>query len=835
MSGIRVHEIAKETGIPSKKLIEVLSAMGYPVKSHSSSIDSHLADRLRKQVKKMGLLEKAGKKPKKAKPAAAKKTAKPAAAKKTAKPAAKMAGPVANKKAPSKKAPAEKEKAAEEKKTPVKAAPVKKEEKPKEKQAPPSAEKEELKKREEEKAAREAAARRREEAERKRLQAERERKRQEQREREQSEARKRKKEQEKKRKEEEKKREEAERERKRREREEREARRRREQEEREIQRLIDEEEREKREAERRRIVIDEATTVKEMAEKLRVGVNDIISKLIGKGIMATLNQSIDTGVAKELAQEMGYEIVTREEEETEEAVEEIEDKEKLQPRAPVVTIMGHVDHGKTSLLDTIRKTRVTEEEAGGITQRIGAYKVKIGNGAVVFLDTPGHEAFTTMRSRGAAVTDIVVLVVAADDGVKPQTVEAIHHARAAGVPVLVAVNKIDKPGANPDKVKQELTAHDLVPEQWGGETIFCEVSAKENIGTENLLEMLSLQSEILELKANPDRPAFGAVVESKLDKGRGPVATVLIQKGTLKVGDPFVAGLSDGKVRAMIDDKGHRIDAAGPSTPVEVLGFSRVPEAGESFMVVESDRKASQLAQARQRQARESGLTSKGHVKLESLHAQITKGEVKDLNIVIKADTQGSIEAISKALEDIHVESVRIKILHAAAGGITETDIGLADASDAIVIGFNVRPTEKARAQAQEQGVDVRLYSVIYNAIDDIRAALEGMLEPEYEEKVTGRAQVREIFKISRVGTIAGCMVLSGKISRGSQVRLVRDDVVIYTGKIDSLKRFKEDAKEVATGYECGVGLENYDDMKISDVIETFVVEPVPRKAAAGA
>ncbi|MBI4665294.1 MAG: translation initiation factor IF-2 [Nitrospinae bacterium] len=592
----------------------------------------------------------------------------------------------------------------------------------------------------------------------------------------------------------------------------------------EIQRLIAEEEREKQEAEARKIVIDEATTVKEFAEKLRVGVNEIIRKLIGKGIMATLNQTIEADVAKEIALEMGYEIVTREETEIGAKEVEVEDASLLQHRPPVVTIMGHVDHGKTSLLDTIRKTNVTEGEAGGITQRIGAYTVKLGKGTVVFLDTPGHEAFTALRARGAAVTDLVVLVVAADDGVMPQTVEAIHHAKAAGVPVLVAVNKIDKPGANIQRIREELAGHELVSEEWGGSTIFCEVSAKKSIGIDHLLEMLLLQADVLELKADPDRPAFGAIIESKLDKGRGPVATVLVQKGTLKIGDPFVAGVHHGKVRALIDDKGHRIDSAGPSTPVEVLGISGVPTAGETFMVMESERRAHQVAINRMNAERQEGAKAKGHLKLENLHAQVTKGGVKELNIIIKADFQGSIEAVKKALEDIKVGDVRIRVLHGAVGGITETDVALAAASDAIVIGFNVRPSEKAKAQAEAEDVDVRLYSIIYNAIDDIKAALEGMLEPVFVEKVTGKAEVRQVFNVSKVGIIAGCLVASGKVNRGNEARLIRDNVVIYSGKVTSLRRLKDDVKEVVAGYECGIGI-GYSDLKVGDAIETFVVE----------
>lgn len=802
-----MYELAQELGVPSKKLIDLATQMGYPVKSHSSTIDFGLADRIRKQATVKGLSKK-------------KKAKKPAAAKKRA---------IAENSATAKKPTAAKKPAVTKKAEPPK------------KSVAPKISKEELEERraEEEKRREEAQIKRREaEVKARKLREEDAKKRQEEKERRRKEAIDRKKritDDAIKHAEEKKVREEQERvesEARKKKKEEDEIKRKKQAEEDELKRLIDEEDREKREAEAKRIVIDEATTVKEFAEKLSVGVNEIIKKLIVKGIMANLNQTMDIEVAKELAIELGFEIKTREEEEIEAVVEETEDESLLTSRPPVVTIMGHVDHGKTSLLDTIRKTRVTESEAGGITQRIGAYVVNLDKGAVVFLDTPGHEAFTTMRARGAAVTDLVVLVVAADDGVMPQTVEAIHHAKAANVPVIVAVNKIDKPGANPDKVKQELTTHKLIPEEWGGDTIFCEVSAKENIGIENLLEMLLLQAEILELKANENRMAFGSIIESKLDKGRGAIATVLVQKGTLKVGDPFVAGSFSGKVRALINDQGDRIKSCGPSVPVEVLGFTGVPNAGDTFRVVENERKANQIAFARQRQSRLDGLTAhaKGHVKLESLHSQITKGVVKDLNIIVKADIQGSIEAVTKAFEDIKAETVRIRILHGAVGGVTESDVSLAAASDAIIIGFNIRPTEKARALAEAEEVDVRLYSVIYNAIDDIKAALSGMLEPEYKEVVNGRVEVREVFHITKVGSIAGSMVVSGKIVRNSKARLLRDNVVIHDGKISSLKRFKDDAKEVTSGYECGVGLEGYNDIKNGDIIEAYETIEVARK-----
>ncbi len=829
MTGVRVYELSKELRVPSKKLIEIATQMGYPVKSHSSSIDNMLADRLRRQAKLMGLETK---KPKaaKSKPAVPK-TDKPTP-EKTVKNIASTSEQEPSRKshvAPAPIKPAEtkvhatgrddtlqkkatnhldsvrqKRKEAEESLTMLRAGEVHK-----------RGEDETRRKTEQERKRKEAE--RLKQAEEKEAQKEREI------------ARKRRKEKEQVRKDEKLKQEKE----SARIREARELKRKQREEERELQRLIEDEERSKREAESKRIILDEATTVKEFAEKLGLSVNEIIKKLMTRGVMANLNQTIDIDVAKEMAIQMGYEIKIPEEAEIAAEIEEAEDSANLlKPRPPVVTIMGHVDHGKTSLLDTIRKSRVTESEAGGITQRIGAYKVKLKSGAIVFLDTPGHEAFTTMRSRGAAVTDIVVLVVAADDGVMPQTVEAIHHAKAAGVPVLVAVNKMDKPGANPEKIKQELTAHELVPEEWGGSTIYSEVSAKNNVGIDNLLELIILQSEILELKANPNRRAFGTIIESKLDKGRGPVATVLVLKGTLKIGDPFVAGGFSGKVRALLNDQGKRITEAGPAVPVEVLGFSGVPNAGDNFIGMESERKANQAATNKQDQQRLDGLTaqSKGHVKLENLHAQITNGEIKELNIIIKADVQGSIEAVTKALEDISREEVRIRALHGAVGGITETDISLAAASDAIVIGFNVRPTEKARALAEEEEVDVKLYSVIYNAIDDIKLALEGMLKPTFKENVTGRAEVRQTFHITRVGSIAGCMITSGKITRNSLARLVRDQVVVHESKIHSLKRFKDDAKEVMSGYECGIGFENYNDMKNNDVIETYEIEEVARK-----
>jgi translation initiation factor IF-2 len=505
------------------------------------------------------------------------------------------------------------------------------------------------------------------------------------------------------------------------------------------------------------------------------------------------------------------------------------DQGKMFSRSPVVTVMGHVDHGKTSLLDKIRKTRVTEKEAGGITQHIGAYKVETQGREIVFLDTPGHEAFTAMRARGAQVTDVAILVVAADDGVMPQTIEAINHAKAANVPIIVAINKIDKANANPEKVKHELAEQGLLLEEWGGDTIAVPVSAHTGEGIETLLEMILLVADMQELKANPARRARGTVIEAKLDKGRGPVATVLIQNGTLNVGDSIVAGVAYGKVRAMMDDKGKRIKKAGPSTPVEVLGFSEVPEAGDKFFVTPDDKTARQTAEGRKEQLRQSQLKSKQRISLEDLFNQIQEGQVKELNIIIKADVHGSVEAVKQSLEKLSNDEVHIKAIHGGVGAISETDVMLAAASNAIIIGFNVRPDTKAMQMANHEDVDIRTYRVIYDAINDMEAAIKGMLEPEYREVVVGKAEVRALFKVSSIGTIAGCYVLEGKILRNGDVRLIREGAVIYEGKIDSLKRFKDDVKEVVQGYECGISLQNFNDIKEGDIIECFVNEEVPR------
>ncbi|HEY0829123.1 MAG TPA: translation initiation factor IF-2, partial [Bacilli bacterium] len=556
-----------------------------------------------------------------------------------------------------------------------------------------------------------------------------------------------------------------------------------------------------------------------------------IKKLLFLGVMANINQELDLDsiqlVADEYKVEVEIKIAVMEDnfEEHEESDEEAD----LIERPPVVTIMGHVDHGKTTLLDAIRHTSVTEGEAGGITQHIGAYQVEIKHKKITFLDTPGHEAFTTMRARGAQVTDITILVVAADDGVMPQTVEAINHAKAANVPIIVAINKMDKEGADPDRIKQALTEYALVPEEWGGDTIYAQVSAKNRKGLDELLEMILLVAEVQELKANSDKRARGTVIEAELDKGRGPVARVLIQHGTLKIGDAFVAGVCFGRVRAMVNDKGRRIKEAGPSTPIELTGLTEVPQAGDPFIVFEDERKAKAIADRRAVTLRQTSLGANSRVTLDDLYKQITEGEVKDLNIIIKADVQGSAEALKGSLEKIEIEGVRVKILHTGAGAITESDIILASASNAIIIGFNVRPDSAVQATADQEKVDIRLHRVIYNVIDEIEAAMKGMLAPIYKEKVIGHAEVRNIFKVSKTGTIAGCMVTSGTITRNAEARLIRGGVVVFEGKLDSLKRFKDDAKEVAKGYECGITLEKYNDFKELDVIEVFVMETVER------
>ena len=580
-------------------------------------------------------------------------------------------------------------------------------------------------------------------------------------------------------------------------------------------------------AAKRKIRIEEAIIVGELAHQMGVKASEVIKKLLLLGLPVTVNQAIDFDTASLVASEFGYEVEKKGiEEETILAAHE-DRPEDLKPRPPVVTVMGHVDHGKTSLLDAIRHTNVTSAEAGGITQHIGAYHVHLDKGNIVFLDTPGHEAFTAMRARGAKVTDIVILVVAADDGVMQQTIEAINHAKAAQVPIIVAINKIDKPNANPDRVKRELAEHGLIPEEWGGSTIMVEVSAKKKMGIEDLLEMVLLQAELMELKANPNKPARGRVIEAKLEKGRGPVATVLIQEGTLRVGDAFVCGVHYGKVRNIFDDRGERIESAGPSMPVEVIGLSGVPQAGDDFAVVADEKQARLLAEHRLRKQREREISLSTKVTLEKLYEQIREGQLKELNLILKTDVQGSLEALTEAIKKLSHPEIKINIIHSATGAINETDVMLASASNAIVIGFNVRPDAKVEEVAQRERVDVRFYNVIYQLIDDIKAAMTGLLEPEYQEKVLGRAEVRETFHISKVGTVAGCYVTNGVVQRGAKVRVLRDQVVIYDGKIISLKRFKEDAKEVKAGFECGILIENFNDIKVGDIFEVYTMEEV--------
>lgn len=576
-------------------------------------------------------------------------------------------------------------------------------------------------------------------------------------------------------------------------------------------------------AAKRKIRIAEAIRVADMAHQLGIKVNEIIKVLFDLGVMATINQAIDIDTATLVAAEFGYEVEKAgfyEEEYL--APKESDAPETLKPRPPVVTIMGHVDHGKTSLLDAIRKSNVTSGEAGGITQHIGAYHVKTRRGEIVFLDTPGHEAFTAMRARGAQVTDLVILVVAADDGVMEQTREAISHSKAANVPIMVAVNKMDKPGADPDRVLRELSELGLQPEDWGGETIVARVSAKTREGLDDLLELVALQSEIMDLKANPDKPARGHIVEAKLDKGRGPVATVLIQEGTLKPGDAFVCGSFSGRVRALTDDQGKKVKEAGPSIPVEVQGFDGVPEAGESFMVVADDKVARRIADSRAIKQRERDLAAESRVTLETFLANANEHEAQTLNLVLKADVQGSLEAISEVLRKLSTDKVRINIVHGGTGAISESDILLASASQAIVVGFNVRPTAKIKDIAEHENVDIRFYDIIYKLSDDVKSAMAGMLAPVQREVYLGQAEVRQTFSLPKVGVIAGSYVADGKLTRNAGIRLLRDGVVVYTGKVSSLKRFKDDAREVVKGNECGVGLENFNDIKVGDIIEAF-------------
>lgn len=581
-----------------------------------------------------------------------------------------------------------------------------------------------------------------------------------------------------------------------------------------------------------KITFIESLTVAELAKKLHREPSEIIKKLFMLGVMATINQDLDKDAIELIAGEYGVEV----EEEIKVDATDLEvyftedAPEELVERPSVVTIMGHVDHGKTTLLDSIRNTKVTEGEAGGITQHIGAYQVVENGKKITFLDTPGHAAFTTMRARGAKITDITILVVAADDGVMPQTVEAINHAKAAEVPIIVAVNKMDKEAANADRVMQELTEHGLVAEAWGGDTIFVPLSAKTGEGIDNLLEMILLVGEVEEYKANPNRNAVGTVIEAQLDKGRGSVATLLVQNGTLRIGDPIVVGTTHGRVRAMVNDVGRRVKEAGPSTPVEITGLSDVPQAGDRFVVFDDEKTARQVGEARAQQALAAHRGEKSRVSLENLFEQLKQGEMKDLNVIIKADVQGSAEAVAASLQKIEVEGVNIKIIHTAVGAINESDITLAAASNAIVIGFNVRPDANAKRAAEAEKVDVRLHRIIYKVIEEIESAMKGMLDPEFEEKVIGQAEIRQTFKVSKIGTIAGSYVTDGKITRDSGIRLIRDGVVIFEGEIDDLKRFKDDAKEVAQGYECGITIKNFNDVKEGDIIEAYVMEEVERK-----
>ncbi len=584
----------------------------------------------------------------------------------------------------------------------------------------------------------------------------------------------------------------------------------------------------------REITISEGVTVKELSEKLGIKANLVIKKLVEKKIFATINQNLDVKMAEELAREFGASTnkVSFEEESTQEIelAEETADRVK---RAPVVTIMGHVDHGKTSLLDAIRSANVADREAGGITQHIGAYYVEKNGRKIVFIDTPGHEAFTRMRARGAKVTDIVILVVAADDGVMPQTIEAIDHAKAAGAPIIVAINKIDKPDAQPERIKQQLADRGLLAEDWGGDTVMVPVSAKAKTNLDLLLEMILLVADMLDLKANPDRPAVGNVLEANLDRGRGPVATVLVRNGTLHVGDYFICGSVFGKVRAMFDDRGGPLRDAEPSMPVEVLGLDSLPEVGDTFQVVTDTAKAKQIVIYREAKARDVAMSKSGRMTLEQLHEQLKEGEVKELNIILKTDVSGTAEVLSDMMQKLSNDKVRIRVLRSAVGAINESDVLLASTSNAIIVGFNVRPERNAATLAEQEKVDIRLHTIIYELTDELKRAMTGMLEPVFKEVYQGRAEVREVFRISKVGNVAGCMVIDGFIKRDSEVRLLRDNVVVFTGKVDSLKRFKNDASEVKNGFECGITLRNFSDMKPGDIIEAFVTERVAVEAMA--
>ncbi len=579
------------------------------------------------------------------------------------------------------------------------------------------------------------------------------------------------------------------------------------------------------------IEIPESITVKDFAAEMKKTTAEVIKKLLGYGIMATINNEVDFDTAYLIAQEFGINA-TKKETVTEEDIlfDDSEDKEEeLETRPPVIVVMGHVDHGKTSLLDAVRKTNVIEGEAGGITQAIGAYKVKVKDREITFLDTPGHEAFTAMRARGAQITDIAILVVAANDGVKPQTIEAINHAKSAGIPIIVAINKIDLPDANVEKVKQELMAYELVPEEWGGDTIYVPISAKNNENIDQLLEMVLLEADVLELKANPNKQAKGAVIEARLDKAKGAIATMLVQRGTLDIGDTIVVGSSIGRIRAMKDDKGKSVKSAGPSTPVEIMGLTEVPSAGDTFYEVKNEKMAKHLIERRKRQEREQAINSNTKVTLDNLFSQMEEGNLKVLNLIVKADVQGSVEAVKQSLEKLENEEVKVKVIHSAVGAVNQSDVTLAKVSNAIIIAFNVRPDNMAKEMAEKDEVEIKQYSIIYQAIEDVEAAMKGMLDPKFEEKVIGNVEVRQTFKISNVGTIAGGYVISGKVERNAGVRVIRENVVIHDGHLATLKRFKDEVKEVGKGFECGMQIENYNDIKEGDIIEVYVMEEIKR------
>ena len=580
------------------------------------------------------------------------------------------------------------------------------------------------------------------------------------------------------------------------------------------------------------IVYEEGITVGQLADKIGQTPANVIKVLFLLGTMVTINSSLNDEQVELICLEYGFEV-EKHVEVSEVNFEEIDiqdDEKDLQPRCPVVTIMGHVDHGKTTLLDTIRKSAVVEGEFGGITQHIGAYQVEVNGKKVTFLDTPGHEAFTAMRARGAQVTDIVIIVVAADDGVMPQTKEAIDHAKAAGVPIVVAINKIDKEGADPERIKGEMAEHGLLPEGWGGDTVYCEISAKKRIGIEELLETLTVVAELADLKANPNRYAYGSVVEGKLDKGRGPVATLLVENGTLRAGDPIVVGTSFGRVRQMLDDRGKIIKEALPATPVEITGLNDVPVAGDKFMAFENEKQARSVGETRLKAKQDKERSSGAALSLDDLYSQIKEGEMIDLNIIVKADVQGTAEAVKASLEKIDVDGVRVNVIRSTAGGISESDVLLASASQAIIYGFNVRPNAKVRQKAEEEGIEIRLHNIIYKMVEEIETAMKGMLAPEIKEVVTGQAEIRQVIKVSKVGNIAGCYVTDGFIRRNCGIRLLRESVVVYEGKLGSLKRFQDDAKEVAAGFECGLSIENFNDIKEGDIVEGYIMEEVEVK-----